>query len=67
MSHAGASDDAGASNPERVVKTASHDQVNKPIYTKSAGRWRNYADHIDEVNEILDQVIQEFEERMARY
>ena len=26
----------------RRVKTASYEQVRKPIYTSSVGRWRNY-------------------------
>jgi hypothetical protein len=31
---------------KRTVRTLSYDQVNRPIYTTSAGRNANYADHI---------------------
>ena len=30
----------------RTVRTLSYDQVNRPLYTSSAGRHRNYAGHI---------------------
>jgi hypothetical protein len=31
---------------KRAINTASYQQVRKPIYTKSAGRWRNYRQHL---------------------
>ena len=31
---------------QAVVKTASAWQVRKPLYTRSAGRWRHYRDHL---------------------
>lgn len=31
----------------RVVTTASRDQVRKPIYKSSVGRWKNYEKHLD--------------------
>jgi len=31
---------------KRIVKTASQDQVNKPIYNTSVQRWRKYEDYI---------------------
>ncbi len=31
---------------KRVVRTASYQQVRKPIYKRSAGRWRNYERHL---------------------
>jgi tetratricopeptide (TPR) repeat protein len=41
-------------NTRRTVSTASYDQVRKPMYTKSIGRWRQYEQHlgplIDELN-----------------
>ena len=40
-------------NNDRVVRTASYDQVNKPIYTKSINRWKNYEKHI---NALIDGV-----------
>ncbi len=33
----------------RTVRTLSYDQVNRPLYTSSAGRHRNYAKHIADV------------------
>jgi tetratricopeptide (TPR) repeat protein len=37
----------------RTVKTASYDQVRKPIYTKSVERWRRYEDHLGPLLEAL--------------
>jgi tetratricopeptide (TPR) repeat protein len=37
----------------RFTKTASRDQVREPIYTSSAGRWRNYERHIGPLIEAL--------------
>ena len=31
---------------KRVVRTASYQQVRKPIYKQSAGRWKNYERHL---------------------
>ena len=31
---------------KRVVKTASHNQVNKPIYKTSVQRWKKHEDYI---------------------
>ena len=31
---------------KRVVRTASYQQVRKPIYKRSAGRWKNYERHL---------------------
>jgi hypothetical protein len=38
---------------KRYVKTASRDQVNKPIYRSSVGRWRNYEKHLGPLKEAL--------------
>jgi tetratricopeptide (TPR) repeat protein len=37
----------------RFTRTASRDQVREPIYTSSAGRWRNYEPHIAPLIEAL--------------
>ena len=37
----------------RLMKTASKDQVRKPIYTSSSGRWRNYERHLGPLVEAL--------------
>lgn len=39
----------------RHVSTASQDQVNKPLYTASIGRWRNYEKHITELTDQLKE------------
>jgi hypothetical protein len=31
---------------KRAINTASYQQVRKPIYTRSAGRWKNYEKHL---------------------
>ncbi len=33
----------------RTVRTLSYDQVNRPLYTTSVGRWRHYASHLEGV------------------
>lgn len=38
---------------KRAVNTASYQQVRQPIYTKSAGRWRNYARHLGPLIDAL--------------
>ena len=38
---------------KRVVKTASRDQVRQPMYTRSAGRWRNYERHLGPLKAAL--------------
>ena len=39
----------------RAVSTLSSDQVRKPMYTSSVGRWKNYEQHIGELIEGLQQ------------
>lgn len=39
---------------ERSVRTASVTQVRQPIYTSSAGRWREYEKHLDPLLNELD-------------
>jgi hypothetical protein len=38
----------------RFTRTASRDQVREPIYTSSAGRWRNYEPHLGPLIEALE-------------
>jgi len=38
---------------ERAVVTASYDQVRRPIYTGSVGRWRSYERHLGPLLEAL--------------
>ena len=42
---------------KRNVATASFDQVNKPVYTKSLARWKNYEKHLAELEEALKPVL----------
>ncbi|WP_052632698.1 tetratricopeptide repeat-containing sulfotransferase family protein [Pseudoxanthomonas suwonensis] len=39
---------------ERGVQTPSRWQVKQPIYTRSIGRWRHYADHLAPLLEVLE-------------
>ncbi len=38
----------------RVVKTASHDQVRRPIYKKSVARWKNYEQFLGPLIDALE-------------
>ena len=42
---------------ERAVKTASSEQVRRPIYASSVNLWRNYESHLDELIETLEPVL----------
>lgn len=37
----------------RYVNTASYEQVRKPIYDKSIGRWKHYERHLEELKDAL--------------
>lgn len=39
----------------RVVATASYNQVNKPIYTSSVGRWERYKQHLRPLLQALEE------------
>ncbi len=38
----------------RVVRTASHEQVRRPVYASSVGRWRHYGAWLGPLREALD-------------
>lgn len=42
---------------ERAVKTASSEQVRRPIYSSSVNLWRNYESHIEELTHILEPLL----------
>ncbi len=42
---------------ERAVKTASSEQVRKPIYSTSVNLWRHYEAHLDVLVEILEPLL----------
>lgn len=39
---------------KQVVRTASYDQVNKPIYTGSIDRWKHYESYLKPLRDALD-------------
>lgn len=42
---------------KRIVATASHQQVRKPIYASSIGRWRRYAAHLEPLRRALGDLV----------
>jgi len=42
------------------IKTASYAQVVEPIYSRSAGRWRNYRRHLEPIIPVLRPWIEKF-------
>ncbi len=46
---------------ERPVRTASSEQVRKPIYTGSIGFWRNYEAELGELIDVLEPVLERYE------
>ena len=45
---------------ERWISTPSFEQVVKPLYTSSIGKWRNYERHLEPVLPILDPWIRKY-------
>ena len=43
---------------ERAVKTASSEQVRKPIYSSAKHRWRHYEKHLGPMIEVLEPILQ---------
>ena len=44
---------------DRAVKTASSEQVRRPIYASSVDLWRNYEHHLDELVQSLKPVLEQ--------
>ncbi len=42
---------------DRAVKTASSEQVRRPIYSSSVNLWRNYESHIGELLDVLEPLL----------
>ena len=38
---------------DRIVHTASYDQVKEPVYTRSVGRWKNYEKYLQPLTDAL--------------
>lgn len=40
---------------KRLVRTASYDQVNRPLYKQSVSRWKNYESHLESLLSALKE------------
>ncbi len=47
-------------NIQSKISTPSYNQVNKPIYLKSVGRWKNYSKQFQEIYPIIEPWIKNF-------
>lgn len=47
---------------ERAVKTASSEQVRRPIYASSVNLWRNYEHHLGELIDVLRPLLEKLPE-----
>ena len=47
-------------NLREKINTPSYDQVNKPIYTKSIGKWKKYENKISKIFPILNPWVDKF-------
>ncbi len=45
---------------EKAVRTPTYDDVTKPIYHRSVGRWKNYEKHLEPAMDILNPYAKEF-------
>ena len=46
---------------KRIISTPSYDQVNKPLYNQSIGRWKNYEDKFIDTSKIFERWTKEFD------
>ena len=46
---------------KRIISTPSYDQVNKPLYNQSIGRWKNYEDKFIDTGKIFERWTKEFD------
>jgi hypothetical protein len=44
---------------DRAVKTASSEQVRRPIYSSSVNLWRNYEAELGDLIEVLEPLLRE--------
>ncbi|MFQ5982148.1 MAG: sulfotransferase, partial [Woeseiaceae bacterium] len=47
---------------ERAIRTASSEQVRRPIYSSSVNLWRNYESHLDELIHVLEPILRDLPE-----
>jgi hypothetical protein len=52
---------------ERAVRTASSEQVRRPIYKDSTEEWRGYEAHLDPLEEALGGVVEAYPEVPASF
>jgi hypothetical protein len=41
---------------ERAVRTPSSEQVRQPIYDRSIGHWKHFAQHLDELITVIEPI-----------
>jgi tetratricopeptide (TPR) repeat protein len=46
---------------DRAVRTASSEQVRQPIYTSGVGYWKHYEAYLDDLREILEPAVVQYE------
>jgi len=44
----------------RFSSTPSYQDITRPVYSRSKGRWRNYQPHIESALEILEPYVARF-------
>ena len=54
-------------NTERAVRTASSEQVRRPIYREATEEWRPYEPHLDPLKEALGEVLDCYPEAPASF
>lgn len=47
---------------DRAVRTASSEQVRRPVYQSSVHYWRNYEDKLGELIEVLDPILPRYQQ-----
>ena len=52
---------------ERAVRTASSEQVRRPIYRDSKDEWQLYTSHLDPLREALGEVLDCYPDAPARF
>jgi hypothetical protein len=50
---------------DRPIRTASSEQVRQPVYTDSLGYWRHYEAHLGELIEVLEPVLERYEQYLS--
>ncbi|MGB7287383.1 MAG: sulfotransferase [Salaquimonas sp.] len=56
---------ANRQKSQKSVRTLSAWQVRQPVYTSSAGRWKNYEKHLKPLIDALGPLVEEYETELA--